>query len=431
MPRRQTLLGLVSRAASWPQRLEAWSTSASVPFTVSYCQSVAHLRTRLDHGDARQGVLLDGDLSFVDRDLLSDVTDAGGVAVVVEGPRRRRPWDALGADAVLPPDFDKDQLLEALRGVLTPAPPARRERRPAPLVAVTGPGGTGVSVSAIALSQGLAATRRRVLLADCCLHAEQAMLHNAYGSQPNLVDIVELHAERTPERREMRQLAFGVVERGYYLLPGLARARQWSRIRGRSLDAALRSVRSAFDVVVADVDPDVEGEAQGGSIEVEERNALARTVLAQAAAVMVVGQPTMKGVYAMVRVMVDLLEFGVAGDRVLAVINQAVAERSVRADLSRAVRHLLDGAASGGGVPDAAAVGPVLFAPAVTLEEHLREREALDDAWPTLLARAVTAVLDRAPAAPSSAGSPEPVAAGSLGHWRDGPDADDPTGLPR
>jgi len=431
MQQRQTLLGLVSRTASWPQRLEAWSTSAAIPIAVSYCQSVEHLRARLDDGDTHQGVLLDGDLSFVDRDLLTDVTGAGAVAVVIEGTRRRRPWDALGAAAVLPADFDQPQLLEVLRGVLESAAPARRERPLAPVVAVTGPGGTGASVSAIALSQGLAAARRRVLLADCCLHAEQAMLHNAYGSQPNIVDLVELHAERTPERREMRQLAVGVVERGYYLLPGIARARHWSRIRSGSLEAALRSVRSAFDVVVADVDADVEGEAQGGSIEVEERNVLARTVLAEAAAVMVVGQPTMKGVHAMVRALVELLEFGIAGDRVLPVVNQAVADRTVRADLSRAVRHLLDAAASGGGVPDAAAVGPALFAPAVQLEEHLRERDALDDAWPGLLAGAATAVLDRAPAAPRSAGSPEPVAAGSLGHWRNGPGADGPTGAPR
>ena len=433
MQHRQTLLGLVSRTASWPQRLEVWSTSAAIPFTVSYCQSVAHLQARLDDGEGGRAVLLDGDLSFVDRDLFTDVVGAGGVPVVIEGTRRRRPWDSLGAAVVLPADFDQRQLLDALEHVLapaTPAAPAQRDRPMAPLVAVTGPGGTGASVSAIALSQGLAAARRRVLLVDCCLHAEQAMLHNAYGPQPDLVDVVELHAERTPERREMRQLALGVVERGYYLLPGIGRARHWARIRGGSLEAALRSVRSSFDVVVADVDADVEGAAQGGSIEVEERNVLARTVLAEAAAVMVVGQPTMKGVYAMVRALVELLEFGVTGDRVVPVVNQAVADRAVRADLSRAVRHLLDGAASGG-VPGAAGVGPVLFAPTVALEEHLRERDALDDAWPTLLAGAVTAVLDRAPAESRSVrAAPEPVVAGSLGHWRDGPGGA-PTGGPR
>jgi MinD-like ATPase involved in chromosome partitioning or flagellar assembly len=431
MQQRQTLLGLVSRTASWPQRLEAWSASAAIPFTVSYCQSVAHLRARLDDGDAGRAVLLDGDLSFVDRDLFTDVAGAGGAAVVIEGTRRRRPWDALGAAAVLPDDFDRDQLRDTLEDVLAPATPAAAERREhprAPVVAVTGPGGTGASVSAIALSQGLAAGRRRVLLADCCLHAEQAMLHNAYGPQPNVVDVVELHTERTPERREMRQLALGVVERGYYLLPGIPRARHWSRVRAGSLEAALGSVRSAFDVVVADVDADVEGEAQGGSIEVEERNVLARTVLADAAAVMVVGQPTMKGVYAMVRALVELLEFGVAGERVVPVVNQIVADRTVRADLSRAVRHLLDGAATGGGVPGAAAVGPVLFAPSVALEEHLRERDALDDAWPALLAGAVIAVLDRAPTPRPIGAPPEPVAAGSLGHWRNGPGGDGPGG---
>jgi hypothetical protein len=214
MPSAQTCLGLVSRAATWPQRVEAWSSAGQVPILVSYCTSLAHLQARLRAEHSPGVALLDGDLSFVDRDLFTDVAGAGGAAVVIEGTRRRRPWDALGAAAVLPADFDRDQLRDALEDVLAPATPAAAERREhplAPVVAVTGPGGTGASVSAIALSQGLAAGRRRVLLADCCLHAEQAMLHNAYGPQPNVVDVVELHTERTPERREMRQLALGVV----------------------------------------------------------------------------------------------------------------------------------------------------------------------------------------------------------------------------
>jgi cellulose biosynthesis protein BcsQ len=411
MPSAQTCLGLVSRAATWPQRVEAWSSAGHVPILVSYCTSVAHLQARLraEHGPGI--ALLDGDLSFVDRDLLAGIAADGGRAVIVEGPRRHQDWSELGAGHVLPADFDQAQLLEAV-GIVPTAAPAPSEQAVAPLVAVTGPGGTGASVTAIALAQGLAADRRRVLLADCCLHAEQAMLHNAHGAQPCLTDVVDLHAHRTPERRQVRQHALGIVERGYYLLPGLPRARQWSRVRGGSLQQALGSLRGAFDVVVADVDPDVEGEAEGGSIEVEERNVLSRTVLSSADAVLVVGHPTMKGVYALVRAMIELLEFGVRPQRLLPVINQAGTSQSVRAELSRAVRHLIDGVAGG------QAVGPVLFAPRVALEEPLRERDAVSPTWSSLLADTTTVVLDRA-RGPASEHGLVRVTPGSVGHWDD------------
>ena len=42
--------------------------------------------------------------------------------------------------------------------------------------------------------------------------------------------------------------------------------------------AALAGLRATFEVVVADIDADLEGEAECGSIEVEERNTMARTV---------------------------------------------------------------------------------------------------------------------------------------------------------
>lgn len=405
----QPWLGLVGRTATWPQRLESWSGSDASPPGVSYCSSVAHLEALLQHG-AGPVVLLDGELSVVDRDLLADIASAGGVPIVIEGNRRRLDWGALGAGAVLPPDFDRAQLL-AVTAPTTPAVP--RARDAAPVVAVTGPGGTGASVSAMAVAQGLAATHRRVLLADCCLHAEQAMLHNTHGTQPNLVDLVELHAGRTPDERQVRQLALGIVERSYYLLPGLPRARQWSRLREPSLRATLSSLRAAFGLVVVDVDADVEGEAEGGSVEVEERNLLARTLLRGADVAVVVGQPTMKGVYALVRTVVELLELGIRPLRILPVLNQVGPDQRTRADLSRAVRNLTEGIAGGAGI------GPALFAPAVALEDRLRERDPLPDALTTVLAGAVSALLDRAGPDPPPA-APTPVSAGAIGHWSDG-----------
>lgn len=419
MSTRHSVLGLVSTAASWPRRLDSWAASGIVPIDVMFCRSVEHLHARLRDGH-RLVVLLDGDLPMVDRDLLSAITAADARAVVVEGTRRQRHWRDLGASAMLPQTFDERHLLAVIeprdhnvherpRSASLPAPTARPH---APLVAVTGPGGTGASVTAIALAQGFAANRRRPLLVDCCLHAEQAMLHNAHGAHPGLADIVDLHASGEPAVRQIRQFTIGVVERGYHLLIGLRRARHWSSLRPASLQATLQSLRKAFDVVVADVDADVDGEEQTGSIEVEERNALARTVLARADLVLVVGQPSMKGVYALVRTVIDLLEFGVAPQCLLPVINQASGAAAIRAELSRAVRQLISDAVGG------SQVSPALFLPDVELEDQLRDRDALPAALPRALAVAVDALLSRQ-GGPAQAETPQPaqVTPGALGHW--------------
>ncbi len=404
------VLALAGRTADWPRRVEAWTSGGLVPVRVSHCETSAHLQARL-RADGARIALLDGDLPSVDRDLLADVAAVGGVPIVVAGARRRRRWATLGAALVLHADFDREALLDALASVTPPAAgaPSRRE---APLLVATGPGGTGASVTAIALAQGLAAGQDGVLLVDGCLHAEQAMLHDADGSHACLADLVDLHTERTPDSRHVRGSAVGIVERGYHLLPGIPRARQWSRIRAGSLQSTLRSLRLAFDVVVVDVDPDVEGEAEGGSIDVEERNVLARTIHAAADVTLVVGQPTMKGSYALVRTMIELLEFGVRPQRLLPVFNGVDAAEAVRAELSRAVRDLIDVVADGG------AVGPALFTPHLALDGALRRREALPTPWAGSLAGAAMTVLGRARDA-GTATAPAPIAAGSLGHWDD------------
>jgi hypothetical protein len=171
-------------------------------------------------------------------------------------------------------------------------------------------------------------------------------------------------------------------------------------------------LRTAFDVVIADVDADVDGELQTGSAEIEERNVIARAVFARADVTLVVGQPSMKGVYALVRTVTDLLEFGVAPQHVLPVLNQSTGGPGERAALARAVRHLIDGAEGG---PQ---VGPVLFLPAVALEAHLRDCEALPEPLSRTLAEATQALLGRhgvRQTAPAPA--LQRVAPGALGHW--------------
>lgn len=409
-PGGRALLVLADTRVAWRERIQRWSSTGPATFL----PSAAHVRAVVRRG-ARRAVLIDGSRSDADRDLLLDVVDAGSLAVVVDDGRRLDDWARMGATAVLPRDFDEQQLHAAVnRGTL----PAVRsstdvvDRGPwGPLVAVTGPGGTGASVVAIATAQGLATSGGRVLLADCCLHAEQGMLHDVHNAQPGLADLVALHADATPGVRQVRQLVVGVVERGYHLLPGLRRSRHWSTVGPASFRTALASLRMAFDAVVADVDADVEGEADGGSLDVEERNRLSREVLGSADVVLVVGQPSMKGVYALVRTMIDLLEFDLRPDRMLPVVNQAPTAPGARAGLGRAVQGLLAGATSG------AAVGPVLFLPAVPVDPYLCARDPLPGPLPSLLAGAVGAVLARGDEADGRRLEPERVGTGVLGHW--------------
>jgi hypothetical protein len=135
-------------------------------------------------------------------------------------------------------------------------------------------------------------------------------------------------------------------------------------------------------------------------------------VLSHADLVLVIGQPSMKGVYALVRTIMDLLEFGVAPRRLLPVVNQASGAAGARAELSRAVRQLIGDVAGG------SAVSPPLFLPDLPLENALRDRDALPQTLPHALATAADAVLvrDRVTAAPDV---PEPprIPPGTMGHW--------------
>ena len=100
-------------------------------------------------------------------------------------------------------------------------------------------------------------------------------------------------------------------------------------------------------MVVCDIDPDLEGEDGGGSIDVEERNVMARTAASRADVVFAVGGPSLKGVHALVRVIADLVAFGVPAHRIVPVINRSPRSHRARAGLGTAVAELA-GAATGG-----------------------------------------------------------------------------------
>jgi Flp pilus assembly CpaE family ATPase len=276
MADRFVVLGLAPARADWFHTVGRWAASAVIPAEFVRCVSLDELRLRLASGRACSAFLLDGETHGIDRDLL-DTAEELGVAVLVVDDIRRRDWHELGAAAVLARRFSRDELLEVLGATAervgaavlpdtdgTPAEPAAGGLR----VAVTGAGGVGTSTVAVALAQGLATRddvppdqQPAVLLADLCRYADQALLHDTQAVVPSVQELVDAHRTSRPDAAVLREHTFAVPARGYRLLLGLRRPRSWVALRPRAVDAAVASLQHLADVVVADVEPEVEGEA--------------------------------------------------------------------------------------------------------------------------------------------------------------------------
>ncbi len=428
---RYVVRGLAQTRSRWFADVGRWATAAALPVEFVKCVSVEELRARLGSGRPFSAALLDASLPGVDRDLVDLARTSGCPVVLVDDGRTGRDWLELGAAAVLDAGFGRADLLDALSGHAQPI--VRGELGsavPVPsasggwqghLVAVTGVPGAGTSTVAAALAQGLGDDPRHAgvtLLADLALDAHQAVLHDAGDVVPGLPELVDAHRFGQPSIDDVRSLTFDVADRGYQLLLGLRRHRDWTAVRPRAAAAALASLRRSYRVVVADVDADLEGDDDVGSTDVEDRNTLARTAISAASVVLVVGEPGVTRLHALVRRVEHLLEHGAEPARLVVVLNHAPRSPRARAELTRAVAALL------GDVPGGQQVASPL---------HLPERRGLDDLvrdarrLPSSLVGPVTAVatglldLD-GPGGGRGAGAdreiePVPVAAGSLGTW--------------
>lgn len=402
MPReRFVLLGVARARAEWFRRVGQWATSAAIPAEFVRCISLAELRARLDSGRRFSAVLVDGSLPGVDRDLVAAAREAA-VPVLVVDDGRGRSWVDLGASAVLADPFDRESLLEVLAShaqMVGVAAVGRHDTRAGDagttsgdLIAVTGPGGTGASTAAIALAQGLAAGGRDVLLADLARTADQAMLHDSRVVVPGVQELVEAHRAGLPAVADVRDQTFAVDGRGYRLLLGLRRPRHWVTVRSQALDATLDSLQRSFDVVVADIDPDVEGEADTGSLDVEDRHLLSRATAVRATVAVVVGAPGVKGVHSLVRVLLDLLALGVPAERLLPVVMAAPRSPRARADITASIATLARASVS----TVADQLSPPVHLPTRRVDSALRDGVPLPSPLPGLLTAAVDAVRSRA-----------------------------------
>lgn len=424
---RYVLLGLGTARSPWFTEVARWATVGSLPADFVKCISAEEMTVRLTSGRPFSTLLIDAATGAVDRDLLATAARHEVSVIVIDGGATPTAWLQLGAAAVLPPDLTRDQLLEALADTsrligsatelpleAAPAGPVAAVAAGA-LVAVIGSGGAGTSTLAMALAQGLSSAPGGVALADLCLDAEQAMLHDARDVVPGVQELLDLHRSGRPTAAEVRALTFDVVNRGYNLLLGLRRHRDWAVLRPRTFDAALAGLRATFEVVVADIDADLEGEAECGSIEVEERNTMARTVASRADVVVVVGTPGVKGLHGLVRTVNRLREHGVAAERTLAVVNRSARSAKGRADLTRSVAELLSGLSLDG---RPAVVGPVHVADRRGIDEVVRDGARLPSSVVDPVTGAVGALLTRTPQVDVSAQqTPVPVTPGSLGAW--------------
>jgi hypothetical protein len=131
--------------------------------------------------------------------------------------------------------------------------------------------------------------------------------------------------------------------------------------------------------------------------------------------VVIVGGPGMKGTHSLLRVVRDVLDLGVPGERVLPVVNRAPRSPRARAELARSFGDLLAMSAGSTGVPS-----PVHLPARRNLDELIRDGARFPEPWVAPVCGPVRALLDRDTSGRELAhASAQPVAIvpGSLGAW--------------
>ncbi len=430
---RFVVIGVATARSDWFRATGQWASSAALPIEFIRCISVEECRARLQSARPHSALVIDEAIHGLDRDLIASAKDSGCAVIVVTASTSPDRWRDLGADnAIAESDFDRTVFLDALRQVAQPVTnvtPKRAEQlRPkdsessaawsGEFVAVVGAGGTGTSTAAMSLAQGLGSDPRQdglVCLADLQLDADLAMLHDAQDVVPGLQEMLDLHRKAVPSRAKIQAGCFAVEDRHYDLLLGLRQHRDWTLLRRRTTEATLASLTRAYRYVVADVSCDLEGVDETGSHDIEDRNLLSRSAIAQASCVVVVGDSTMHGTFAMHRVIRRLLAFGVPADRVLPVLNNAPRRVAKRTELIAGFIALVNPEPNGADETIPLVPSPLLLRRHRALEELARAAAPMPSSLVKPLTTAVIARLGAAAPNVRPTSEPEPVKVGSLG----------------
>lgn len=399
MTDRYVVVGAARSRQGWFAELSRWSTAAVAPIDYLKCLDPAEVLALLGSGRRVSALLLDAGLAGVDRELFAVATSAGAAVVVVDDGRTRRDWDALGAAAVLDPRFDRTELMEVLgrharfvdrdRAARRVVVDATERGRQAPVVSVTGLGGAGVSTVAMATAQvlvDLLGGGRRVALVDGARRGSLAMYHDTGDVLPGLPELVEAHRHDELDPTEVTRLLVPHPRRGYDVLLGVRRPRDLVAMRPAALAAALDSLTRCYDVVVVEHDRDLDGEAETGSVDIEELHGLARLVSARADLVLAVGRRGLAGVQDHLHLLDELEESGIHPRRIQPVVNRAPRGAPARAAHTRTMARLA-------GPPAAQRRAPLFLGRRRSLEEHHHRGERLPDRWTRPLATLVPAAL--------------------------------------
>ena len=245
------------------------------------------------------------------------------------------------------------------------------------------------------------------------------MLHDAREVIPGVQEFVDAHRVGRAPIEAMRSLVFEAVDRGYHLLLGLRRHRDWTAIRPRSFESALDGMLRAYRLVIADIDHDFEGEKDTGSRDIEDRNHMARTAVAKADLVVVVGPATTKGIHSLTRTIRELVAMKIESKRIVAVLNRTTRNPRRQADAADALARLLARDQSVGDIGN-----PIFVSERADIEDALRDGVRL----PNNAGKSLHRQLPNRLLSPLGNGSakdthetPEavPVAPRSLGHWSD------------
>lgn len=400
---RYVILGASTTRASWFTQVGAWASGGAAPIEFVRCVSVDEVVGRIRAGARASAVLVDATAPGVDRELAS-CCERNDVALVrVNDPRRPGRQGSKTDGPLLPPSFGVEELLATLQAVARPvrwrtvthaADLAEPGDSPEDvtfrgrLTVVCGRSGAGATVTAMALAQHLAGEdvdSGSVVLADLTRNGDQGCYHDAPDVVPALQELVELHRHGTASRSSVEQVLHSVPERGYSLLLGLRRPHDWVVLQPSAIEAAIASLRAGFRHVVADVTADFEGEDLTGSIDVEERNALARIAVTEADTVVAVGVDGLKGVRDLVRLLDDLAAMHVAPSRIVPVVTRAPRDRAGRAAVTKAVADLC------GMPPD---LSPVFIPTHRRIEAHLRCADPLPPTLTRPVGRAVAAIAE-------------------------------------
>ncbi len=397
---RWRVAGLAAPRSEWFSRLARWSTAAAISVDFVKCLSASEVSSRLDNGEKFSALLIGADAGELSPSLIAEAT-AAGLAVIIVGGDSPCPPSDLRASAALAEDFGRDDLISALaahaQATSSDHDEAAADRGGlsvgwrGKIIAVTSSGGAGASLIAMALAQGLgseASDRGLVLLADIALNADQAVMHDTRDTMSGLQELVEACQDGWLGRDQLGALLIEPAGRGYHLLPGLRRHRDWTAIRRRPLETALAGLARTYRFVVADTDADTEGESDTGAAAVEDRNRLARAATSLSDLVVAVGAGNTLGVHSLVRTIVGLADRGVSAERLLPVINRAARHTRRRASVAAALSALLQRTAAEG------IAAPVFVPHHRSVEPALRDGVALPSSLCRRIAAAVAARLN-------------------------------------